>query len=781
MALRRRIDSTLALALGLGLPVLVGAQNSELGRVAHRKAVPRPSDRLELEDGDWAALEGGEQGGTQIPAPGENAQDWESLIDRSARWRQEDARARPAPPAPHRTLDQIQASLDGLYQTRKRISQVRPQVTWDSGGYRPSKAHHKEYEALPDKNPERLARRLAEHIDPIDSRSRAAFGAGIIEIAEAVKAALAADGAGLQEAFSTGPYEVTELVVKSAVPNWREHDYGIVLSLTLHLRGLYKSHQGWHEPLDFPIRLSLLVAEDGLVRADCYPDWDALPYAAAGSEKPIDDHLLESSYHVGQAYGPLQLQGIEARIRDVVRKVLPLRNPAPRRRRPNPYRQEAYVPLSLKEATLRPDFDGNGRPDGTGEDQLLVFKNRVARIEAGQDRRKKEPQWDFQQYVGWEIRWGEEKILARPEGRLKFALYGDTDGDGLPDLILVEDRARKVIRHDPYDPAHSYFLRPAVYFLDGQDMARGIFVLGSVRFDFPPGSEGSEIRQARLVPRLVGEKHVDWDVRLELFDPLGRLKSRGLVFDRYPSNRKKVQDIGYQRPEFVGQAENRQKRAVRIQVHFATDKDHLDAKAEAALARAMKEVGPDRVVSARLTGHADDRESYTYNLDLGARRARAVRSWLVNRGIAPSLIRTKSRGEFDPLESNLTPEGKAVNRRVEGWLVVQPAPPRKPPWYGRVGVPLPPGTAGAHRRSRTPYGLHRHPDATPDHGSGAHAVGGRDSATHPWHDHPASKATGTQGARVTHSHGAGQRLHTESLPPARIPMGSGTYSESRFD
>ena len=57
-----------------------------------------------------------------------------------------------------------------------------------------------------------------------------------------------------------------------------------------------------------------------------------------------------------------------------------------------------------------------------------------------------------------------------------------------------------------------------------------------------------------------------------------------------------------------------------------------------------------------------------------ARQARAVRDWLISRGIDPQRIQAQGYGEERPIASNATAAGRAANTRVEVW-VVEPAAP----------------------------------------------------------------------------------------------------------
>ncbi|MCH2163670.1 MAG: OmpA family protein [Marinovum sp.] len=74
--------------------------------------------------------------------------------------------------------------------------------------------------------------------------------------------------------------------------------------------------------------------------------------------------------------------------------------------------------------------------------------------------------------------------------------------------------------------------------------------------------------------------------------------------------------------------------------------------------------------TVQVIGHTDSDGDAGYNLDLSERRASAVASVLIESGVAPARVQTIGRGEDQPIASNLTPEGKAQNRRVE--IVILP-------------------------------------------------------------------------------------------------------------
>ena len=53
------------------------------------------------------------------------------------------------------------------------------------------------------------------------------------------------------------------------------------------------------------------------------------------------------------------------------------------------------------------------------------------------------------------------------------------------------------------------------------------------------------------------------------------------------------------------------------------------------------------------------------NLDLSSKRANEVVRYLASKGINPSIMSAKGRGDTHPIADNATPAGRAQNRRIE--------------------------------------------------------------------------------------------------------------------
>jgi OOP family OmpA-OmpF porin len=69
--------------------------------------------------------------------------------------------------------------------------------------------------------------------------------------------------------------------------------------------------------------------------------------------------------------------------------------------------------------------------------------------------------------------------------------------------------------------------------------------------------------------------------------------------------------------------------------------------------------------SMSVTGHTDNVGSAASNQKLSERRAEAVKTYLVGKGLDGSKIRTQGKGLTQPITDNKTPQGRAQNRRVE--------------------------------------------------------------------------------------------------------------------
>ncbi len=84
-------------------------------------------------------------------------------------------------------------------------------------------------------------------------------------------------------------------------------------------------------------------------------------------------------------------------------------------------------------------------------------------------------------------------------------------------------------------------------------------------------------------------------------------------------------------------------------IFFATDQSILDASARGTLVRQAEWLNQNGGINLTIEGHADERGTREYNLALGARRANAVRDFLISQGVNASRVQTISFGKERPV------------------------------------------------------------------------------------------------------------------------------------
>jgi outer membrane protein OmpA-like peptidoglycan-associated protein len=101
-------------------------------------------------------------------------------------------------------------------------------------------------------------------------------------------------------------------------------------------------------------------------------------------------------------------------------------------------------------------------------------------------------------------------------------------------------------------------------------------------------------------------------------------------------------------------------------VNFETGKAALLPASETLLDEVAKVMTDHpEIQKLRVEGHTDNQGGAAYNLRLSNNRAKAVRDYLVKKGIDAKRLDSKGFGQTKPLGDNKTPDGREQNRRVE--------------------------------------------------------------------------------------------------------------------
>lgn len=100
-------------------------------------------------------------------------------------------------------------------------------------------------------------------------------------------------------------------------------------------------------------------------------------------------------------------------------------------------------------------------------------------------------------------------------------------------------------------------------------------------------------------------------------------------------------------------------------VHFETAEATLTADATALLDTVATALVAKPDIHVEIGGHTDDQGADSYNQTLSENRAQSVKDYLAAHGVEAERLHAAGFGESQPVDSNETEEGRALNRRVE--------------------------------------------------------------------------------------------------------------------
>lgn len=98
---------------------------------------------------------------------------------------------------------------------------------------------------------------------------------------------------------------------------------------------------------------------------------------------------------------------------------------------------------------------------------------------------------------------------------------------------------------------------------------------------------------------------------------------------------------------------------------FATNSSTLSDASKSALRNFATSLQANPDTDIKIVGYTDNTGSVDYNQTLSEKRAKSVFDYLMNQGVSSNRMVYEGKGVHDPVASNDTPAGRALNRRVE--------------------------------------------------------------------------------------------------------------------
>ena len=100
-------------------------------------------------------------------------------------------------------------------------------------------------------------------------------------------------------------------------------------------------------------------------------------------------------------------------------------------------------------------------------------------------------------------------------------------------------------------------------------------------------------------------------------------------------------------------------------VTFETDSAELDRPSKEQLIWLVGKIIDKEGSTVVVTGHTDITGPLTHNQRLALERAKSVGEFLISMGLPSARIKLDGRGPYEPMGDNKTEDGRAINRRVE--------------------------------------------------------------------------------------------------------------------
>jgi outer membrane protein OmpA-like peptidoglycan-associated protein len=99
-------------------------------------------------------------------------------------------------------------------------------------------------------------------------------------------------------------------------------------------------------------------------------------------------------------------------------------------------------------------------------------------------------------------------------------------------------------------------------------------------------------------------------------------------------------------------------------IHFDFDKSSIQNESYGLIKEMVTTLNNNPLWTVQIVGHTDSTGADAYNQKLSLARANSLKAALVKRGISPDRLTTLGAGASQPVATNKTIQGRALNRRV---------------------------------------------------------------------------------------------------------------------
>ncbi len=106
----------------------------------------------------------------------------------------------------------------------------------------------------------------------------------------------------------------------------------------------------------------------------------------------------------------------------------------------------------------------------------------------------------------------------------------------------------------------------------------------------------------------------------------------------------------------------------RLEINFKTNSAYIEPKYLGKVYHFADFLLRNKGSLVHIVGHTDSKGSAQHNIELSYKRANAVMQALIVRGVSPARLKAFGRGESQPIATNKTAAGRALNRRIEAEL-----------------------------------------------------------------------------------------------------------------